>query len=158
MSNNQGKAFEAKFKENWKQSFPKSFIYRLPDQVSGFLNTSQNPCDFICFTNSKLFLIECKSHDGASIPFTAIPQYERLLRYKNIENVFPGIILWFKEKDIVLWVPIEEAEKIYLAKNKSIKLSMFINKEYNLIEIPSIKKRVFMDSDYSILANLKKEI
>ena len=26
---------------------------------------------------------------------------------------------------------------------------------YNIIEIPSIKKRIFMDSDYSILLNLK---
>ena len=28
--------------------------------------------------------------------------------------------------------------------------------EYNIKEIPSVKKRVFMDSDYSILKNLEE--
>lgn len=159
MGNNQGKAFEEKFRECWKKSLPEddNFIYRLPDQVSGFLNTSQNPCDFICFTNNRLFLIECKSHDGASIPFTSIPQYERLLNHKNKKNVFPGIVIWFKEKDKVLWVPIETAEKIYNDGNKSIQLKMFVNKLYNIIEVPSVKKRVFMDSDYSIFRDFEKE-
>ena len=116
------------------KSFPNSFIYRLPDQLSGYLTVSQNPGDFICFTNKRLFLIECKSHDGASIPFTAIPQYERLLNYKNIPDVYPGIVI-----------------------NKSIQLKMFEKNLYNIIEIPSTKKRVFMDSDYTILSTLEKE-
>ena len=157
MSTNQGKAFEQKFKECWMKSFPNSFIYRLPDQLSSYLTVSQNPGDFICFTNKRLFLIECKSHDGASIPFTAIPQYERLLNYKNIPDVYPGIVIWFKEKDKVLWVPIDVAEKIYKDGNKSIQLKMFEKNLYNIIEIPSTKKRVFMDSDYTILSTLEKE-
>ena len=36
---------------------------------------------------------------------------------------------------------------------KSVGISAVDN--YNIIEIPSVKKRVFMDSDYSVLLSLK---
>ena len=32
---------------------------------------------------------------------------------------------------------------------------MLDDQSYNIIEIPSVKKRVFLDSDYTVLANLK---
>ena len=146
-----GKKFEEIFKQNWKKCFPGPFIFRLKDQMSGFLETSGNPCDFICFPSKYLFLIECKEHRGNSIPFTVIPQYERLLNYKDIQNVRPGILIWFSEKDKVIWVSIQEAEKMVLDGKKSISLKMLEEKSYNIIEIPSIKKRVFMESDYTIL-------
>ena len=151
---NQGKQFEEKFKECWKKSFPNTFIFRLNDQVLGYKNTSQNPCDFICFVNHKLFLVECKSHDGASIPFTAIPQYERLLAYKDIEDVNPGFVIWFKEKDKVIWVPIKTAELIYNDGNKSIGIKLLNDPKYTFVEIPSVKKRIFMDSDYTVMSTL----
>lgn len=154
MALNKGKAFETHFKEDWKKSFPNTFIYRLPDQMNGYLSSSKNPCDFICFPGKDLFLIECKSHDGASIPFSAISQYDRLLQYKDLPNVKPGIIIWFKEKDLVVWVPIKTAEKIHAAGYKSIGLKLLSNPEYKIIVIPSQKKRVFLDSDYSILSSL----
>lgn len=46
-------------------------------------------------------MVECKAHAGASIPFSVIPQYSRLLEYKDFINVFPGIVVWLYEKDIV---------------------------------------------------------
>ena len=154
MSINQGKSFELHFKENWLKCFPNTFFYRLPDQMNGYLTTSQNPCDFIAFVNRKLFLLECKSHDGASIPFSAIPQYERLLKYKDLKYVVSGVIIWFKEKDRVIWVPIQTMEKLVNDGFKSIQLKILDKKTYNFIEIPATKKRVFMECDYSCLANL----
>lgn len=38
---------------------------------------------------------------------------------------------------------------------KSIGLRMLKNKSYNIIEVPSVKKRVYLDSDYTILTSLK---
>ena len=156
MALNKGKIFEDKFKEDWKKCFRKTLVYRLVDQVSGFKTTSQNACDFLCFPGKKLFMIECKSHDGASIPFSVIPQYERLLEYKDFENVVPGIVIWFKEKDKIIWVDINTAEKIYNDGNKSIQLKMFTDKTYDLKEIPSIKKRVYLEADYSYIVDLYK--
>ena len=154
MGINKGKIFEDKFRENWKKCFPNTFVFRIVDQVSGFLNTSQNPCDFLCFPGKKLFMVECKSHDGASIPFSAIPQYERLLEYKNFENVVPGIIIWFKEKDKLIWVHINVAEKIFNDGNKSIQLKMLNDEKYDLKEIPSVKKRVYLEANYNYLVDL----
>lgn len=154
MALNKGKIFEDKFKENWKNCFPNTFIYRLPDQLTGFKATSQNPCDFFCFNGRKMFMIECKSHKGSSIPFNAMPQYERLLEYKNILNVYPGFIIWFREKDKIIWADINVVEKIYNDGNKSIQLRMLDNNDYDLKELPSVKKRVYLDTDYKYLANL----
>lgn len=61
--------------------------------MNGFKETSGNPCDFLAFAKGKLFMIECKEHKGASIPFVAIPQYDRLLKYTDLDGVFPGVLL-----------------------------------------------------------------
>lgn len=150
-----GKKWEDVFKQSWKKTFPNTFIFRLKDNMNGFKETSGNPCDFICFPGSdKLFMVECKEHLGASIPFIAIPQYERLLEYKNIQGVFPGIVLWLSEKDLVLWISINDLEKMVLAGEKSVGVRMLKNTLYNIIEIPFVKKRVYPDADYSILLKL----
>lgn len=155
MASNKGKLWEDKFRQDWSKSFPNTFIFRLKDQMTGFKETSGNPCDFLCFTGTKLFLIECKEHKGASIPFTAIPQYEKLLKYKSLPNVYPGVILWLSEKDVILWVGIEEMEKMVLDGKKSIGLKMLAEDTYRIVKIPAEKQRVYLDGDYSVLAFLE---
>ncbi len=123
--------------------------------MTGYKETSGNPCDFLCFPGEKLFMVECKEHKGASIPFTAIPQYERLLEFKGLPKVFPGVMLWLSEKDLVMWISIVEMEKMVKDGKKSIGTKMLDEKSYNIVVIPSEKKRVYMDSDYSILTSLK---
>lgn len=148
MPDNRGKAFEEHFKENWERCYPGTTIFRLKDQMTGFKVTSQNPCDFFAFPGeNKLFMIECKSHKGLSISFDAIPQYERLLEYKNNKGTYPGILIWFYEKDKIYWVPIHVAEQIYKSGEKSIGLRHL--DKYNIIEVPSTKKRVYMESDFN---------
>ena len=100
-------------------------------------------------------MVECKAHKGASIPFTAIPQYERLLEYKGLPGIYPGVMLWLSEKDKVMWISITEMEKMVKDGKKSIGIKMLEEKSYNIIEIPSVKKRVYLDSDYTILTSLK---
>lgn len=151
-----GKRFEARFAQDWQRCFPDTLIYRLHDQMSGYKETSQNPCDFLCFPGEIFLMVECKAHAGASIPFSAIPQYERLLKYKGLRRVHPGVIVWFYEKDIVIWVSIEEMEKMVIDGEKSIGLRMIDNKKpykkaYNIITLPSVKLRTFMETDYNYL-------
>ena len=38
--------------------------------MSGYKVISRNPCDWICFTNKTLFLIECKTIKGKLFPFS----------------------------------------------------------------------------------------
>ena len=122
--------------------------------MNGYKETSGNPCDFLCFPGeNKLFMIECKEHKGASIPFTAIPQYERLLEYKDFPGVYPGVMLWLSEKDIVMWIGIKEMEKMVKDGKKSIGIKMLEDTFYNIMIIPSEKKRIYLESDYTSLLN-----
>ena len=148
MATNRGKAFEENFKNNWLSCFDNTTLLRLYDITNGFANITY-PCDFIAFEQGKLFLIECKSHDGSSISLDAVPQYQRLLPYKNKKNVHGGILVWFKDKDKIIWFPIEEAEKIVNKGEKSFGLRHL--RDYKLLDLEGIKKRVFLTCDYQKL-------
>ena len=155
-----GKKFEARFRKDYERCFPNTLIYRLPDQQSGYAGGgSTNPCDFMCYPGNCVLMVECKAHKGASIPFTAIPQYERQLSYKGIYKTFPGVVIWFYEKDTIIWVSIEEMEKMRLDGEKSIGLRMIdrkkpYKKSYIIHELPSKKLRTFMETDYNYLVEV----
>ena len=155
MAVNRGKQFEEQFKKDFLKTFPNGFILRLPDQMSGYKSYSQNPCDFICFTNGKLFLIECKSHKGASLPFDVITQFDKLASYSDIPDVYAGVVIWLYEKDKVLYAPINLIKRLKGEGKKSIGIKA-LNEYEEFIEIPSEKKRVMMSSDYSVLLNLQE--
>lgn len=138
MADNYGKNWETEFRSGWKRSFPNGvgWVYRLADQMSGYKDTSGNPCDFLAHAKGKLFMVECKSHKGASIPFTAIIQYSRLLNHKGFEDIHPGILIWFSDKNLVFWVDINEAEKMYNNGEKSIGIRMLDDPQYNILSLP----------------------
>lgn len=153
MALNLGKQFEQIFKEDWKRSFPNSFLYRLPDQQSRYRGASQNPCDFIGFNDGVLYLLECKTHKGASIPFDAIPQYDRLVKYVGKPGIRVGIIVWLNEKDLVFYLPVQTLSQLKESGKKSVGLKT-LAEGYNIKILPSVKKRVFMTTDYQELVDL----
>ena len=149
-----GKDFEKKFKEDWQKSFSNdSTVIRLYDQMSGFKKVSKNPCDFICYSYPYQYLIECKSHYGNTFPFSEFPQYEEMLKYKDKRNICAGVIVWFIDHDTVVFTPISEVEKMIFENKKSINIKDIKADKYNFVIIPSVKKRVFMDSNYAVLEN-----
>lgn len=154
MAQNRGKEFEARFKQQFLASFPNSFILRLPDQVSGYKYTSSNICDFIGYAKGKLYLIECKSHLGASFPLSNLSQYNKLLPYVGIPGVRVGVVLWLIDKDKIFYVPISTVIQMKIKNKKSISYKDI--DKWRIMEIPSIKKVVFMDSDYSVLDMLEE--
>ena len=154
MAQNRGKEFEARFKQQFLASFPNSFILRLPDQVSGYKYTSSNICDFIGYAKGKLYLIECKTHLGASFPLSNLSQYNKLLPYVGIPGVRVGVVLWLIDKDKIFYVPISTVIQMKIKNKKSISYKDI--DKWLIMEIPSIKKVVFMDSDYSVLDILEE--
>lgn len=152
MSTNYGKAFEQKFKVDFLKTVPNSTIDRLYDTMSGYKAISQIS-DYIGYSFPNIFYMECKSHKGASIPFDNITQYSKLLQKVGIPGVRCGVILWLIEKDKVYYIPVSTIKQMKKDGKKSVGISAVDN--YNIIEIPSVKKRVFMDSDYSVLLSLK---
>ena len=155
---NLGKAFEDRMKRDWLRCFPDTLCYRLPDQQSGYAGGGgSNPCDFFCFTGNELLMIECKAHAGQSIPFSAIRQYDKMLGYKNLKNIYPGVLVWFYEKDTIIWVSIEEMEKMVIDGEKSIGLRMVKEnypKKYRIIKVPATKLRTFMEADLNYLVEV----
>ncbi len=155
-----GKKFEDRFKKDYIRCFPDTLIYRLPDQQSGYAGGgSSNPCDFLCYPGPCVLMVECKAHKGASISFNDIRQYDKMLDFKGKYKTFPGVVVWFYEKDIVIWVSIEEMEKMRLDGEKSIGLRMIdekkpYKKSYNIITLPSAKLRTFMETDYNYLVEV----
>lgn len=157
MANNRGKAFEKRFSEDWEHTFPGELLIRIPDQQSGYKFASSNVSDFIAYTFPYAYLIEVKSITGNTFPFTYLRQYDALLSYKGKKGLHVGVVLWFIDHDHVIWAPIEEIEKMKIDGKKSINIKMLNSDEYKLTDIPSKKKRVFMESDYSILYRPKED-
>ena len=153
MGTNKGKEFEIKFKSDFISTVPNSTIDRLYDPVSGYMSIS-NISDFIGYCKPSIFYLECKTHKGASLPFENITQYEKLKAKVGIPGVRAGVILWLYEKDIVMYIPISTITKMKADGKKSVGLKA-IEEGYNIKIIPSQKKRVYMDSDYSCLCNLE---
>lgn len=152
MSINYGKQFEQRFKEDFIKSFSECSVDRLYDSVSGMYGV-KNICDYICYAYPNIFYIECKSHKGASIPFENITQYDKLVTKIGIKGVRTGVILWLIDKEIIFYIPIATIKQMKAEGKKSVGLKAY-NDGYNIKLIPTKKKRVFLEADYSILSEL----
>ena len=119
--------------------------------MSGYYGSS-NPCDFLCLPKDKLFMIECKSHYKNRFPWSDFSQYEDLLTFRHCKNVNIGLVVWLIDYDRVLYFPLDTITKMKKDGLKSINIrkEKELNR-YEYIEIPSIKKRVYMESDYSCI-------
>lgn len=153
MATNYGKAFELKFKKDFLKTVPNSTIDRLYDPTTGF-KAITNISDFIGYSKPNIMYLECKSHRGASIPFSKITQYDKLKNKVGIPGVRAGVVLWLIDKELVLYVPVSTITKMKDDGKKSVGLKA-IEEGYNIKIIPSTKRRVFLDSDYSCLVKLE---
>lgn len=86
---NPGKDFENDIKDSSENRG--IFCYRLRDPAASFNQADsnlrfsvRNMCDFMMFNSPTLFLIECKSHKGLSIPFTVLKTKEKDNRIKDM--------------------------------------------------------------------------
>ena len=134
---------------------PDPSIDRLYDTKNGF-KAIVNISDFIGYSYPNIFYLECKSHLVNTFPLANLTQYDKLITKVGIKGVRVGVILWFIDHDRVCYVPISTITKMKADDKKSVNVKMLDDKSYNIVEIPSVKKRVFLDSDYSCLLNLKE--
>lgn len=148
------KEFEERFAKDWRTSFPNGDIERQHDITYGYksINTVS---DYICYNYPLMFYCECKAHKGASIPFSAIPQFERLIQKAGIPGVRAGVILFLYEKDKVFYIPATTIEQLIKDGKKSAGLKA-VEEGYRIIDIPSKKLRTYMQSDYSVLMNTQE--
>lgn len=154
MSNNYGKAFEASFKLDFEKTFPEGTIDRIYDTTNGY-KTISNICDFIGYNYPNIFYLECKSHLGNTFPLANLTQYDKLLSKVGKKGIRVGIVLWFIDHDTICYVPISSIKKMKADNKKSVNIKMLADSTYKIIVIPSIKKRVFLEGDYSVLMTLQ---
>lgn len=150
-----GKQFELILREDWKQSIQGSTIDRLYDPVNGY-KTISNISDFIGYKRPLIFYLEAKTIKGNTFPFQNFTQYEKLLGKLGIDGVRAGAVIWFYEHDRVVYVPVSSVKKMKEEGKKSVNITTIDTDGYRFIEIPSVKKRVFMTSDYSVLLNTQE--
>lgn len=155
---NYGKAFEQSFRENWKKCFPKpeGWIYRLPDQMNGFKQTSRNISDFICFVPNKLFIVECKETNGNTLNFSKIRQLDQLEEAIGYKKVYPGVLVWFSDHDKIFWVNAIDLKRMQADGKKSINIKMYDEEnKYHLLDMEGKLKRVFLECDYHKLLSME---
>ena len=154
MAVSRGKQWEEKVKEDLSKLMDVS-LERVPDQVSGFKSTSQNPCDFYCYVYPHFYYIEAKSVNGNTFGVD-FAQYDRLLVRSGRKGVRTGVLLWWIPHQKVAYIPIKTFEKLKKDGKKSVNIKMLGTDEYRIIEIPSVTKRILPTCDYNVLLDLQE--
>lgn len=159
MKQNRGKQFE----EVIKQSFLKVHnvsIDRLHDQTNGFAGSS-NICDFIVFREPYQYYIECKAVHGNTLSINSIDkrgkgeiygnitkkQWEGMLEKSKILGVFAGVMCWFIDHDVTMFIPIQTLQMMKTLEYKSVRYDILDTTDWVAVPILGKKKRVFFDYD-----------
>lgn len=152
MGINRGKQFEGKFKNDFLK-IPNSSLDRLYDTQNGYKSISQIS-DYIGYVYPNIFYLECKCHEGNTFPLENLTQYAKLKQKVGIPGVRAGVVIWFIDHDKIIYVPITTITKLHADKKKSVNIRTISHDEYDFVDIPVEKRRVFLDADYSALLNL----
>ena len=155
MAVNRGKQWEQKLKEDFSK-LSGAYIYRVPDNMSGYKGIS-GISDFIAYKFPKIFFIEAKTVLGNTFPLSNLTQFEKLMQIPNVRGIHKGVMIWFQDHNAVIYVPISAIDKMKQDGKKSVNMRKIAEEPYDYVLIPSVQKRVFMDSDYSVLLDLPDE-
>jgi len=144
MPANEGKRFE----QDFKASIPDwCWVYRLRDSAGTWQGgentrfTPSNICDFMVLARDRLFLLELKSHKGASIPFSCIRE-NQLNDLSEIlyPNIRPRFIFNFRDREKTYMISARKIKKfIQETDRKSIPIDWC---QENGIEVEGVKKKV----------------
>lgn len=143
MSNiNRGKQFEEQVRRGF-EVLSNCSIDRIPDQMNGYAGSS-NICDFIVYRRPIILYLECKSCYGTTLNFHNITdkQWRGLLFKSKITGVVAGVMIWFIDYDVTLFVPIEVLQNM---KNSGLKSVNVRHITQDMIPISGKKKRVFFE-------------
>lgn len=146
MAVNRGKDFECVIRKSFECVEGVS-IDRINDNMAGFKGIA-SICDFVIYKYPIEYYIECKSVHGNTLPFSNISknQWNGMLEKSKIDGVFAGVMCWWIDKDVTLFIDIRRLEYLRNAGLKSIR---YDNEEWTdlIVPIEGNKKRVFFDYD-----------
>lgn len=139
---NRGKQFEKVIQQGFEK-VPGVSIDRLPDQQSGYVG-SRNICDFIVYKYPYQYYIECKTTHGNTFPLNRLTQFSELVKKHYIKGVCAGVIIWWVDKDVTKFIPIDYFIYLHSRNKKSIR---YDDINFQVISIQGKKKRIFFDYD-----------
>lgn len=142
---NKGKKFEDVIKESFLK-VPDVSIDRLRDAPKKLKNVD-NPSDFIVYKKPHEIYVECKSHKGNTLPFSCIreEQIKGMLNKALIPGVIAGIIVWYIDRDITVWLSIDVIVTLMEFGYKSINIKDLDKIPHKIV--PGKKKRIYFDYD-----------
>ena len=149
MGTNRGKQFEEVIKKSFLKLKNVS-VDRIHDQTNGYAGSS-NICDFIVYKYPYQYYIECKSVHGNTFPLSNLTdkQYKGLLNKSKIYGVCTGVLIWYIDRDVTVFVPISFIKWQKELGRKSIQYGLVSQCKFENIENPIVikgkKKRVFFD-------------
>lgn len=146
MSANRGKDFEALIRKGAEEQRNVS-IDRFPDPTAGFLGV-RNICDFVVYKYPFQYYLECKTIKGNTLNFKSgitQNQWQGLEEKSKLKGVTAGILVWFIEHDITVFVDITELGISRMKGAKSLNVKDVIENKIPHIKMKGPKKRVFFD-------------
>lgn len=142
MAENRGKQFESIIRSAFA-AVSNTTVVRLQDPTTGFLGNA-NTCDFIIYNYPNQYFIECKTIHGNTFPLSNISkhQWEGLSEVAPIKGVIAGVICWWVDKDVTMFLPIRELKKLKAEGKKSVR---FDDRNNKFVHLVGTKKRVFFN-------------
>ena len=164
MAENRGKQFESIVQESFEKLANVS-IDRLHDQTTGFKG-STNICDFIVYRKPRIYYFECKSVHGNTLSIYGTKpenrygnitnkQWEGLIEKSRISGVIAGILCWWVDKNVTLFLDIRLLQLLREGSFKSIRYDF---SDDLAVEIPGYKKRVFFEYDMKQFLDKMEEV
>lgn len=144
MGINRGKKFEGEVK-NALEACPHISIDRFPDPMAGYMGM-RNICDFGVYQYPFQYYFECKSLVGNTLNFEGaitVNQWDGLLEKSAIKGVVAGVLVWFIDHDMTVFVGIEELVKLKAAGHKSLNIKDVKSGLVDYVELGGKKKRIF---------------
>ena len=144
---NKGKKFEEIIKRDFVL-LQGAKITRLDDPVGGYKKI-KNVCDFRGYCYPLAFYFEAKSTKENTFNLNKLTQYDKLIEYKNIKGLQAGVLIWFYNKNKVVWTSIENIEIMKQSNIKSININHKDTYDFELdIEILKIYPKINFNSLY----------
>lgn len=148
MPKNKGKEFERVVRDSFAKIDGVS-IDRFKDTQSKNKG-DKNPSDFVVYKKPYEYYVECKTTTQNTLNFSNIRQWDDLLEKSKIKGVVAGVMVWFNQRDVTLFIPIQALEKAKDNGCKSIHYSCLERGKhlgFEGVEITGKKKRVYFDYD-----------
>lgn len=138
-----GKSFEANF---WKQCRDEGInIDRLRDPTSRYLGI-RNPSDFIVYLQPYQYYLELKAYRKNVLSFKVITQWDELVEKSAYSGVMAGVIVWFIDHDLTIFVPIQELVRLKELGKKSLNVKDISSLETYIL-LTGKKKQIYFNYD-----------